>query len=131
MRFLTAQEAVRNFKQSIGLTRHHCSRLSKTKGACSAMHGVMGFVIIGCCIGAVVVGFVMLALDPRGAISWGAHVGGIIAGLVLVVVLRRRDVPLFDRTIVTPRAVVPAAVAGADDVNAALPRRQTPWGRPS
>ena len=75
--------------------------------------------------------FVMLAIDPRGAISWGAHVGGIIAGLVLVVVLRRRDVPLFDRTIVTPRAVVPAAVAGADDVNAALPRRQTPWGRPS
>ena len=65
MRFLTAQEAVRNFKQSIGLTRHHCSRLSKTKGACSAMHGVMGFVIIGCCIGAVVMGFVMLALDLR------------------------------------------------------------------
>jgi len=29
------------------------------------MHGVMGFVIIGCCIGAVIAGFVMLALDLR------------------------------------------------------------------
>ena len=29
------------------------------------MHGMMGFVIIGCCIGAVVVGFVILALDLR------------------------------------------------------------------
>ena len=65
MLFLSAREAVRNFKQSIGLMRQHCSRLSKTKGACSAMHGVMGFVIIGCCIGAVIAGFVMLALDLR------------------------------------------------------------------
>jgi membrane associated rhomboid family serine protease len=49
--------------------------------------------------------FVMLALDLDGMVSWGAHVGGILCGAVLVVLLRRRDVPLFDRTIVTPRAV--------------------------
>jgi len=64
-RFLPVQETGHNLEQSIGLMRQHCSRLSKTKGACSAMHGVMGFVIIGCCIGAVIAGFVMLALDLR------------------------------------------------------------------
>lgn len=49
--------------------------------------------------------FVMLALDPAGQVSWAAHVGGIIAGAALVVILRRPGVPLFDRRIVTPRAV--------------------------
>ncbi len=77
--------------------------------------------------------FVMLALDPHGAISWGAHVGGIVAGLILVVVLRRRGVPLFDRTIVTPKAVVPATgpLAGAEEQKTTTTRRPTPWGRPS
>ena len=45
--------------------------------------------------------------------SWACHIGGIIAGAVLVLILRSRDVPLFDREIVTPRAVVvkqPSAV---------------------
>ncbi|WP_117196131.1 rhomboid family intramembrane serine protease [Rhizobium terrae] len=49
--------------------------------------------------------FAMLALDLDGMVSWGAHVGGIIAGAVLVVFMRRRDVPLFDRKIMTPKAV--------------------------
>lgn len=49
--------------------------------------------------------FVMLALDMEGMISWGAHVGGILAGAILVVVMRRKGVPLFDRKIVAPRAV--------------------------
>lgn len=49
--------------------------------------------------------FVMLALDLDGMVSWGAHVGGIVAGALLVLVMRRKGVPLFDRQIVTPRAV--------------------------
>lgn len=49
--------------------------------------------------------FYMLLTDTEGTVSWGAHVGGILAGALLVVVLRRRGVPLFDRTIVTPKAV--------------------------
>lgn len=49
--------------------------------------------------------FVMLALDLDGMVSWGAHVGGIVAGTVLVLVMRRKGVPLFDRRIVTPKAV--------------------------
>jgi membrane associated rhomboid family serine protease len=49
--------------------------------------------------------FAMLALDMNGMVSWGAHVGGILCGALLVVFMRRKGVPLFDRTIVTPRAV--------------------------
>jgi membrane associated rhomboid family serine protease len=30
-------------------------------------------------------------------VSWGAHTGGIVAGAVLVIVLKRREVHLFDR----------------------------------
>lgn len=49
--------------------------------------------------------FFMLVINRDGDVSWGAHVGGIIAGAILIVFFRRRGVPLFDREIVTPRAV--------------------------
>lgn len=50
--------------------------------------------------------FYMLLVDPTADVSWGAHVGGILAGLGLILLLRRPDVPLFDRRLVTPQAVV-------------------------
>ncbi|MGI0525130.1 rhomboid family intramembrane serine protease [Rhizobium giardinii] len=77
--------------------------------------------------------FFMLVADPESGVSWGAHVGGIIAGLILVVILRRRDVPLFDRRIVTPRAVqhVEATPAMPSPMPAEGTRKPTPWGRPS
>jgi len=77
--------------------------------------------------------FFMLVADPESGVSWGAHVGGIIAGLILVVVLRRQDVPLFDRTIVTPRAVrhVEAAPVTPSAIATENARKPTPWGRPS
>ncbi|MBP2562891.1 membrane associated rhomboid family serine protease [Neorhizobium galegae] len=49
--------------------------------------------------------FAMLVLDLDGMVSWGAHVGGIVAGAILVLFMRRKGVPLFDRNIVTPKAV--------------------------
>ncbi|TWG95986.1 membrane associated rhomboid family serine protease [Mesorhizobium sp. J18] len=48
--------------------------------------------------------FAMLLFDRENQISWAAHVGGILAGAVLVVILRRRDVPLLDRRLETPQA---------------------------
>ncbi|MBW3096510.1 rhomboid family intramembrane serine protease [Pseudohoeflea coraliihabitans] len=48
----------------------------------------------------------MVIADPDGEVSWATHLGGILAGAVLVVVLRRRSVPLFDRALESPRAVV-------------------------
>jgi membrane associated rhomboid family serine protease len=62
--------------------------------------------------------FVMLALDLEGMVSWGAHVGGIIAGALLVLVMRRKGVPLFDRRIVTPRAVHYRQTIGRTDTPA-------------
>ncbi len=75
--------------------------------------------------------FFMLLADGEGTVSWGAHVGGILAGTLLVIVLRRRGVPLFDRTIVTPKAIQhelqpPPRVA----LPTAEPaKRQVRWGR--
>ena len=48
--------------------------------------------------------FLMFAIDRENQISWSAHIGGIIAGAVLIVLMRRRGVPLFDRPVTLPRA---------------------------
>lgn len=74
------------------------------------------------------VGFqvVMFLTSDGQAVSWPAHVGGIVAGAVLVLFLRRRGVPLFDRQIVTPEAVEVAtgkAVENEDD------QPSMRWGR--
>ncbi|WP_331372062.1 rhomboid family intramembrane serine protease [Sinorhizobium chiapasense] len=77
--------------------------------------------------------FFMLVVDSGSGVSWSAHVGGIVAGLLLVVVLRRRGVPLFDRTIVTPRAVEHRAERpeAVDASTASAQKPPTPWGRPT
>ncbi|SOC84368.1 Membrane associated serine protease, rhomboid family [Ensifer adhaerens] len=41
--------------------------------------------------------FYMLATDPGGMVSWGAHTGGIVAGAILVIILKRPGVALLDR----------------------------------
>jgi membrane associated rhomboid family serine protease len=50
--------------------------------------------------------FYMLFADSGGTVSWAAHIGGMLAGSGLVLLLRRRDVPLFDRGLVAPKALV-------------------------
>ena len=45
----------------------------------------------------VIMQFVMVLLPQMGPVAWWAHVGGLIAGAVLIVVMRRPGVPLFDR----------------------------------
>ncbi len=69
----------------------------------------------------VVYQLVMLVVDGDGTVSWAAHIGGIIAGALLVLVLKRRNVPLFDRKIVSPRAVV--------HKKATAKTTSGPWGR--
>lgn len=41
--------------------------------------------------------FVMLLVPDVGPVAWWAHIGGIFAGAILVIVMRRKGVPLFDR----------------------------------
>jgi membrane associated rhomboid family serine protease len=39
-----------------------------------------------------------IALGSDGSIAWWAHIGGLIAGAVLVLFMRRPGIPLFDRS---------------------------------
>jgi membrane associated rhomboid family serine protease len=65
-------------------------------------------------IGAWIVFQVAYALSEGDiAVAWWAHVGGIVAGIVLVVLLRKRGTPLLDRGL--------AAAAGAQERNPPKP----------
>lgn len=76
--------------------------------------------------------FLMIAIGGDDEVSWAAHVGGIIAGAILVLVLRRRDVPLFaeaeDAAPPPDKAEAPAMPEPA--APAPPPTRPAPrWGR--
>lgn len=45
----------------------------------------------------VIMQFAMLLVPDVGPVAWWAHIGGLLAGALLILVLRRPDVPLFDR----------------------------------
>ena len=70
--------------------------------------------------------FFMLVVDRDGHVSWAAHAGGIVAGLALTPILKRWAVPLFDRAIVTPKAVEHRQ---ADAAAEALQKTPPHWGR--
>lgn len=70
--------------------------------------------------------FVMFLTGGDNQISWACHIGGILTGAVLVLVLRRRDVPLWDREIVTPKAVKVDQTSAVEPVESQPPPR---WGR--
>lgn len=73
----------------------------------------------------IVLQFVMIVAMPDDLVSFAAHGGGAVAGFVLVLVMRRRGVPLFDRVIQTPKAVE-LDVKPEKPVTAPVGR---PWGR--
>jgi membrane associated rhomboid family serine protease len=52
---------------------------------------------------------IMVALAPRDQVAWWAHVGGLVAGGVLILFMRRPGVPLFDRGLPAPSLGKPPA----------------------
>lgn len=68
--------------------------------------------------------FFMFVTAGDELVSWAAHIGGFFAGVVLVVIMKRRDVPLFDRVVETPKAVVRSAPTGPR-----VKKENRAWGR--
>ncbi|MEO1703163.1 MAG: rhomboid family intramembrane serine protease [Pseudomonadota bacterium] len=84
------------------------------------------------------IGFQIFMLVTGGdeMVSWAAHVGGFFAGALLVFVLKRRAVPLFDRQMQMPTAVVKSVPGVKRDGNISRPETDTRspdktkvWGR--
>ncbi len=42
---------------------------------------------------------VMVMLPQEGPVAWWAHIGGLIAGAILITLMKRPDVPLFDKAL--------------------------------
>jgi membrane associated rhomboid family serine protease len=72
------------------------------------------------------VGFqmLMLSIGDDSNISWATHVGGILCGAILIVIMKRPEVPLFDWRLVTPAAVETEGKEPASGRKAT-----TRWGR--
>ncbi|MGI9479289.1 MAG: rhomboid family intramembrane serine protease [Hyphomicrobiaceae bacterium] len=48
----------------------------------------------------------MVLVPQVGPVAWWAHIGGLVAGALLVIIMRRPGVPLFDRGLAKPPATV-------------------------
>jgi membrane associated rhomboid family serine protease len=71
----------------------------------------------------------MFVVASEEQVSWAAHIAGFTAGAALVMLFKRGDVPLLDREIITPKAVVVRAPSepGATATRTSVP--VTKWGR--
>ena len=60
-------------------------------------------------------------------VSWAAHIGGFIAGMLLIIVFKRRDVPLFDANLSAKNT----NYTSSDSSNMENPKvnRNQQWGR--
>ena len=70
--------------------------------------------------------FGMFAMGGEDQISWACHVGGILSGAVLVLLLKRRNVPLTDEEAALP---LPAEIPRQPLPEAADTRPGSPWDR--
>jgi membrane associated rhomboid family serine protease len=73
--------------------------------------------------------FMMLFVQTEDAISWPAHVGGIIAGAVLVLFFRRHGIALLDRNLEVGTSRPVPTIAAKEPIEPDKPI--TKWGRPS
>ena len=71
--------------------------------------------------------FTMFAMGGEDQISWACHIGGIVSGGLLVLLLRRRSVPLTDEAVSVP---LPVDAARPQVVEATDVPPPSPWDRP-
>lgn len=67
-----------------------------------------------------------LVFNSASSVSWGAHVGGIITGAVLIVIMKRKGVHLFDQNIDGKLDTVPASATPNISKET---KTSTRWGR--
>ncbi|MHA1554440.1 MAG: rhomboid family intramembrane serine protease [Alphaproteobacteria bacterium] len=72
--------------------------------------------------------YAVATAGPDDDVAWYAHIGGLLVGAVLVLVLRRRGVPLFDRNPKTATLVIPAGQVDEAKSAPAAGHRRGPWG---
>ena len=70
--------------------------------------------------------FTMFAMGGEDQISWACHIGGIISGAALVLLLRRRNVPLSDEAMLSPLPATAPPRKIAEPADGAPP---SPWDR--
>ncbi len=70
--------------------------------------------------------FTMFAMGGEDQISWACHIGGILSGAVLVLLLRRRNVPLSDEAMLSP---LPATAPPRKIAQPVDGRPPSPWDR--
>jgi membrane associated rhomboid family serine protease len=61
-------------------------------------------------------------------VSWAAHLGGILAGMIFILFMRRAGVSLFDQNLPDPAVSVPTVTQQAPE--AQKPKLSRDWGRP-
>ena len=71
----------------------------------------------------------MLVGDLNSEISWAAHVGGIVAGAILLPLFKRRDVPLFDRELDAAITAAESKPNSSPVITQEEKSRKPPWGR--
>ena len=61
-------------------------------------------------------------------VSWAAHLGGILAGIALIPLMKSRNVRLFDKNL--PKAVVSVPSVKTEQAPTSKPKLSRDWGRP-
>lgn len=61
-------------------------------------------------------------------VSWAAHLGGIIAGLILITFMKSPNLSLFDKNLREAGSSVPSV--SAPDIKSEKPKLSRDWGRP-
>lgn len=86
---------------------------------------LQAFWILGAWIAYQIFSFVVF---NESEISWAAHIGGIITGMILIVFMRRIGVSLFDQNLPDVATSVPKVTRQAPDSE--KPKLSRDWGRP-
>ncbi|NQV83457.1 MAG: rhomboid family intramembrane serine protease [Rhodospirillales bacterium] len=90
------------------------------------------WVVLGFWIGLQVLSAATETGGAGGGVAWWAHIGGFVAGAILIIPMRRKGVPIFDRNLkkFEMKMSVESNPRGRSRIpsSGGKPRRRGPWG---